>query len=920
MTNFDSKRWQELSPLLDQVLDLPPADRPAWFATVRKQDATLATDLEELVREHATLDDAGFLSGSAVPEQIQSSLAGLVVGSYTLRSPLGQGGMGSVWLADRSDGRFEGVAAVKLLNASLIGREGEARFQREGSLLARVRHPNISQLIDAGVSTLGQPYLVIEHVDGERIDHYCAEAQLGIAERVRLFLDVLAAVAFAHTNLIVHRDLKPHNVLVTKAGQVKLLDFGIAKLVEAEDGGQGPELTQLGGHPMTPLYASPEQISGEPQTTVSDVYSLGVMLYELLTGDLPYRLESKSLAQIREAISSREPLPASRTALRDGAAPLGLPERTRLSRELRGDLDCILLKALEKEPGRRYPSADAFARDLERYLAGQPVEARKPSQIYRAKKFLRRHVIGAALAATMMIAVLASLGFALFQRNTATQQRDRAERVSTFLTSLFDVADPTQSKGQNVTAREILDRGVETVDHELVQEPEVQAALQMTMGDAYQGLGLLEPAQALYEKALATRRQVLGPDDPDTMVTANSLGLLLQELGQMRESETLLREVLEQHRRVLGSDHANTLNALNDLGIVIWRQGRAREAEPLFRECIERKRRAFGADHESVLPTLSTLALVLRDGGRFEEAERLLREVGENATKQLGPDNPGTLTTHLNHALSLVDLGRIGDAEPLMRHVVERRQVVFGADHWLTHFSEYILGNCHRNLARLDESGRELRSASKALDRLLGPDNPRALEARNGLGAQLIAEGRSAEAEALLRESIAAQIAKLGADHHLTLSMLGTLGIAYLEQSKFKEAEQTFTEVRERARKAGDHTHAEWVATFGLIECGLRQGRASEFVSLAHETLELVKSSNAADAIYIGRAFTEAGRALAAVGRLSEAEPLLLEAHERLSRAHPWHARDAATSLAELYERSGKLSSAQEWRRKATGQ
>lgn len=678
MTGFDPKRWQELSPLLDQVLDLPPADRPAWFATLRKQDATLAADLEQLVRDHAALDEAGFLSGSAAPQQDPPSLAGLVVGSYTLRAPLGQGGMGSVWLADRSDGRFEGVAAVKLLNASLIGREGEARFQREGSLLARVRHPNISQLIDAGVSTLGQPYLVIEHVDGERIDHYCDAAKLGIESRIRLFLDVLAAVAFAHTNLIVHRDLKPQNILVTKSGQVKLLDFGIAKLLDTGTAGlQADALTREGASALTPQYAAPEQLTGGPITTATDVYALGVVLYLLLTGHHPSGPTDRSPAEWVKSVVEKVAPKASGAALIDEnlASKRGEAPR-RLSRILAGDLDNILAKALEKSAGDRYASVESLADDLRRYLNHEPVSARASAIAYRVLKFVRRHRLGVAAAALILVAVSAGTAGVAWQAREAARQRDaariqlgRATAAQEFTTYLLSVAAPGEGK---FTVGELLEQGEALIDKQFVDDDAMRAEMLVTIGQQYFLADRFDKAATVLQRASEIANRT-----GDPLIKARAACPLA--LMQVFNDETAAAEAMITH--ALGELPDEPQFALQRAECLIHYSGFGvvtAEAEPM----IERAQRALAildqahaATQVKRVEAKLNLAYGLFLAHRIREADRVYEEI----VQALEAGGRGRTITAAD-AYNEWGIAHFHDdmlrAEGLLRHALSLRQVI----------------------------------------------------------------------------------------------------------------------------------------------------------------------------------------------------------------------------------------------------
>jgi serine/threonine protein kinase len=430
MTALTSDRWHAASPYLDRVLEMSPEDRQAWLAALREEHPALADDVAALLDEHDALDRERFLEDVVDALPPHSSLAGLRVGAYTVVSEIGRGGMGSVWLAVRSDGRFEGRVAVKFLNAALAGRAGEARFKREGSILGRLTHPHVAHLLDAGVSETGQPYLVLEHVDGESIDHYCDRYRLDIDARIRLFLDVLTAVAHAHANLIVHRDIKPSNVLVTTDGQVKLLDFGIAKLLEGDDHSASATLmTREGGAAMTLASAAPEQVTGGSVSTATDVYALGVLLYVLLTGQHPAGDHLHSPADLVRAIVDTEPVRASEAVVRSGA------EGQKLGRALRGDLDTIIAKALKKNPDERY-SVAALAEDLRRYLADEPISARPDTIVYRTGKFLRRNRLPVAAA----LLTVAGLSVGLYAAN---RQRVIAERrfvqVRQLADKLFDI-------------------------------------------------------------------------------------------------------------------------------------------------------------------------------------------------------------------------------------------------------------------------------------------------------------------------------------------------------------------------------------------------------------------------------------------------------------------------------------------------
>jgi serine/threonine-protein kinase len=449
---YDEIAWREISPYLDEALDLEPAARVAWLLALEGRAPTLAKRVKELLVERDLLEEQRFLTGDPGVLLRGLSLAGQRVGAYTLDSILGHGGMGTVWLAHRSDGRFEGRVAIKLLNAALVGQPAEQRFIREGSLLARLQHPHIAHLIDAGITPGGQPYLVLEYVEGSRIDQFCEQRGLGVEARVRLFLEVLDAVIHAHRSLIVHRDLKPSNILVTEGGVVKLLDFGVAALLAPTVSGDGKsQLTCEADAALTPEYAAPEQLLEQPVTTSTDVYALGLVLFVLLVGRHPLDPEGKSRAELMRITLEREvPRPSNHAA------------DAQRGRVLRGDLDNIIAKALKKSPADRYASAEAFVEDLRRFLKHQPVSAHADSFSYRAGKFIRRHRGSVASGAITALALVLTAGFALYQMHDARVQRDearaqtrRAEGFNDVITTLLSQVGPG---GRALSAEELLDR------------------------------------------------------------------------------------------------------------------------------------------------------------------------------------------------------------------------------------------------------------------------------------------------------------------------------------------------------------------------------------------------------------------------------------------------------------------------------
>jgi eukaryotic-like serine/threonine-protein kinase len=770
VSTLSPEQWQVLSPYLDQALALTDEERPAWLSELGERDPALATQLRALLNEHRILDREGFLENSPSAPAKATGLAGQTVGPYTLISQIGQGGMGSVWLAERNDGRFERKVAVKFIHIAQMGKAGEARFKREGSILGRLAHPHIAELVDAGVSTGGQPYLVLEFVEGEHIDGYCDQQSLGVEARIRLFLDVLGAVAHAHSNLIVHRDLKPSNVLASKDGQVKLLDFGIAKLLEGDgEDGSATVLTVEGGRAMTPEYAAPEQVTGAPVTTATDVYALGVLLYVLLTGQHPAGKSLRSPADLVKAIVDTEPTRPSDvvTTARTGgeettanaARRATVPEK--LSRLLRGDLDTIVAKALKKNPPERYASVTALADDLGRYLKHEPISARPDTLGYRAAKFVRRNRTAVVLASLALVAVMAGVTGTLVQtrraraqRDLAIRERDRAGRVTQFMIKMFKVSDPGEARGNSVTAREILDKSAAEVDTQLAKDPETQAQMIDVMGDVYFSLGLYPKSESMLARSLSIRRQALGPSHPDTLASASDLGRTLSSELRDQDAEKLLRETLAAQQPVLGPENPDTLMTMHRLANSLIGQNRYPEAEQLDSQVLEKRRRVLGPEHSDTVASMDNMAYIFMMEGRLPEAEKMQRDALAIAQRVQGADDPYTLDS-INRLARILSLEkRFPEAEKVQRDGLEIQLRVLGPDHALTLRSLGNLRSIFMNEHNYGEAEKVARQIQARQARVFGPEDPHTAYATYFLACLVAVQGRKTEALSLLKEAV----------------------------------------------------------------------------------------------------------------------------------------------------------------------
>jgi serine/threonine protein kinase/Tfp pilus assembly protein PilF len=764
MRPLDPDLWRKLSPYLDEALDIDPEQRPAWLALLGAKEPEIAADLHMLLDERDAIQDSGFLDGVVQlgVRQATPSLAGQVLGAYRLLSLIGQGGMGTVWLAERCDGRFEGRAAVKLLNVAVMGRSSEERFRREGNILARLTHPNIARLIDAGVSPTGQPYLVLEHVDGHALDRYCDDHALAIEARLRLFLDVLEAVAHAHTNLVVHRDIKPANVLVSVAGHVKLLDFGIAKLLEDD------EVLTRDAWAATPQYAAPEQVAGGIVTTATDVYALGVLLYVLLTGTHPAGEAALSPATLMHAIVDVEPRRPSDVvgggntsdvlgdhALRCGTTP------ARLRRMLRGDLDTIVGKALKKNAVERYASVTALADDVRRFLRNEPITARPDTFRYRTVTFVKRHSRGVAASAAVVALIAALTAFHTIrletERDHAQREAAKAKKASEVLTTLLGAADPydvVHGSRIDPTVRDVLDAGAEQVKKELANQPELQAEMLTVLGRIYRRLGLYDKAQPLLEQALVSGNAAFHADHADIAQTLHDLGVVLADKGDYAVSAQRLEEALAMRRRLFGYDHADVAVTLSELGRVYQDLGMNRRAEPLQREALRIRRTVLGEDHRETAVSLSDLASVLRLNGDLAGAEALLTRSLELNRKTRGEIHPNTSSTLHFIALIAAERGDAAGAEATFRRALDIARKTLGERHPVVATTLNSLSHVLVAQRRYDEAAVALKDALAIARPALGHDHQLVAIYAINLAQVQLARHNAAGAEVLLNEAL----------------------------------------------------------------------------------------------------------------------------------------------------------------------
>ena len=926
------ERWQRVQDLFHQALDQGPETRGAFLreacddADLRAQvEALLGADADRTSVLDVPVGQAHFVPPHARPAAAVDSADGRAIGPYRLVREIGRGGMGTVYLARRTD--LDNDVAIKLVRGGVAAPETVERFLQERRLLARLEHPDIGRLLDAGMADDDTPYFVMEYVEGVPITDHCARKRLGVDARLALFQRVCRAVHFAHQNLVVHRDLKPANILVTDDGQVKLLDFGIAKLVD-DDGEDG--LTRTGLRLMTPEYAAPEQVRAEPATTATDVYALGVLLYELLTGVRPYALEGRTLGEIERIVCEEEPTKPStvvrrRTASRasedgDGAVP---PSDAPPSRQVGGDLDVICLKALAKEPENRYASAEALAEDVGRHRAGQPVLARPSTVGYRARKFVRRNRLAVALTAAFVAAAAALAGGFTWrlaeERDRAQTEAEKATQVSDFLLGLFEASDPNEARGDTLTADELLERGVEQADA-LAGEPAVQAEMLDVIGRTYGNLGRYEQAGALLKRALALRREHLGPAHPDVAASLHHLGVL-RYLDSDVVAEPLLRDALAIRRRALGDEDPLVAETLNLLARVLNFDGRSDEAEAACREGLAIRRRLYGRGHPSVAESLHDLSAILQRQGDLAAAERPLREALAIRREALGGDHPLVATT-LNLLAGLAyGMEDYDESIEMMREVLAIRRTVYGDRHPVVAASLQNLGLLMMETGDVVAADSLFREAIEVQRDVLGDQNPEVAISLGNLGLLLVDRGDYAAAEPLHREALSIRRRAFGDRHPDVAISLDELASVEEGQGDLAAAESLLRQALSIRREAHDGDHPLLARVLHHLGGVLRKrGDLAAAGPLLREAVAMRREVFGDDHERVASSLEELARVLHDGADYAGAEPLYREAlavYEReLGETDPT-TRAVAERLAALYADWGRPEQAERWRQRA---
>ncbi len=919
----DHERWQRINASLESALEREESERDAWLREACGGDAALYGEVAQLLAfDGEQTEDFGSaireVAGS-LDRELAGPMDGRRVGAWRIRRKIADGGMGSVYLAHRVDADFAQTAAIKLLPPHRLDPLATARFVEERRILASLEHPNIARLIDGGMLEDGVPFIVMEFVDGVSIEHYCRENALDNKGILRLLLKVCDAVQYAHRKLVIHRDIKPSNILIDRQGVPKLVDFGIAKLL-AEDAA-GNDLTRADQRIMTPLYASPEQIAGQPITTAADVYGLGLLAYRLLTGRMPYTETPERPADIARAIlytPAERPSAAvtadrpRETADRAGGRSERWIERQR--RALKGDLDVILLKALRKEPERRYESVSAFADDLRRYLVNRPVQARPDSFAYVAGKFLRRHRLPVGIAAVLFSAVV---GLTAFYTAQLAAERATAQQTADFLVSLLDARNPYRGQDGTVTLDHIVRRGAERIREDAELAPRVQGRLLTTIADVYASIGRMEEAGALIDEALALLAAGLPADHPDVAMAlyvqgkilritgdyeaaraslARSLAIRERKQGRVSmpvaqvasllsavanaegDNETMCRWAQRSYdirRSLLDADDASLAPGINSLALCHWQRGELGQASGFYREILRLQNAQRAPNDAAISSTLHNYGLVLYETGDYRKAAETYEESIERRIQSVGRADPILPLTLYSLATTRNQLGEfVAARETFERQILLQLEAV-GADHPDLAFSLTGYAFLLEEMGELDLAEAALERAAAIHDATLAPDNPDIAPRLIARGNLALKRGDIAAGRALMERALAIRIAGLGEKHPSTWRSRTAVARAEFAAGDYAAARVRLQSVVDgmTALDRPEHPYVdEALGWLGRTE--FAAGDAPAAVSLLERALELELQQFDDNHLSILELKLALAEALAAAGRFAQARAL----------------------------------------------
>ena len=791
--------------------------------------------ISKITDSYDEASDDGLLNKSTFLTEIDDNIPSQI-GLYEIKGRIGVGGMGEVYQASRMDERFNQNVALKLMRHGITSKSQARRFEQERSILSSLNHPNIAKLLDGGISADGRSYYVMEYVDGISITEYCKKNKSGLEERLNLFKQVCKAVQYAHSNFIVHRDLKPENLLVNSDGVVKILDFGIAKLIDESLDEQTLLQTSSGLRMYSLKYAAPEQITLDAITTATDVYALGTLLFELVTGSHPFDLKNKTLHETEYIIRNREPAWPSSVS-------------TRWNSKLQGDLDAIILKALRKEPNERYDSAQTMLDDIERFENSLPVSARHDSLIYRSRKFIKRHSLPLSFTGVILLLVFA---FTLFytqriseEKRIAELQAQKAEQVTMFLMDMFEASSPTETGGEILNAKDMLVRG-EAEAEKLEGYPEIKAQMFEVIGEIYRRLGQYDKSESLLRQSLTIRQGIYGNHHAETVGTFDKLGLLLINRGEFFAADSLLSLALSIRENHITSSDPDLAETLSNLAYARRRIGDSVNAEQLYRRSLEIREAQFGKDHPLTIENMNSLGVVLHYKAKYRETEALFREILQRRENLLAPIHPDVAISQNSLGALLMNLGDYQEADSLLNRALTVRRKLYGNNHPFVALTLNNLAISQIEQERFNEAANYLNEAYRIRLEQLGHNHTNTAISKFTIAKLMLETQRPDSAIQLYKEAYQTFHDNLSPDHSFTARTMVGIGSAYVAKNDLEAAKPYFEEGYRKVEAVHSETSLEHAlasiqyAAY-LMETGDEE-RADEMLKTAQATLQTIEN------------------------------------------------------------------------------
>lgn len=876
--------WQKVEQIVDAILDLPAEQHYAYIEQTCGHDQRLKSEVTQLIE--SIFDSEGWLKDlkdhkyefyNDFSEDLKSlginqDFIGRQVGSYTIEEKIGQGGMGLIYLAQRTDDNFDHQVAIKIIRDSQATEKNIQRFQREQRILAGLNHPGIAQLYDGGVTDDGAPYIIMEYVRGIPIIEYCRTHNCSIEERIDLFKQVLEAVRYAHENLVIHRDLKPDNILVDESGKVKILDFGISKLLHDEN---DLSLTQTGARILTPKYAAPEQIKQTNITTATDLYSLGLIFYEILSNKPPFDLDDCTTYQAEQIILNQDP-----------AKPSTKVSDPKVKKNLQGDLNAITLKAIRKEPRERYRVANEFLDDLNNYLKELPVSARTNSFQYRTSKFFGRHKHGIAATTAFIALIVTFAGFYTIQiaeeRNQARVEAQKAREVSNFLTDMYRASNPMYETDKTVSATDLLQRGEKRIN-QLDAQPAIQAQLLGVMGRAYENLAQFDKARSLFNRSLAIRKQLHPPNHPDIAEGLSYLAVFNRKIGNFSTAESLHSKALTIRKSSLGESHIKTSQSLNDLAVVLGSQGKYEASESYLNKALRIKEKVHGKNHHEVARVLSNIASNKRYLGHYEEADKLFQEAID-IWKSVHEINHPDVAEGIHDLALIKDLrGKFDEADSLYRQSLKIYRNIYEEPHPTIALNLNNLGTFLGKNGYYDKAQPFLEQSLEMRRTIYNDTHPDIAGSLNNLGRLYIETGKYQQAKSLLEEALKIDMATYGAMHPYVGGDLKNIGLIFKKEGNYQKAEEYFSKSLNIFEQRLPKSHKYVTETLtNLGEVLIHNNSIEDAQEILYELLEIQNKTQENEHWKIARTKVLLGISLFELNKFDMAEPLLQNSYDNL--------------------------------------